>query len=494
MSTPEAIAAWLPNTLRAFIVLATLACGTAVAANGDDSREPRPPNIVLIFGDDLGWADLPSYGNKITSTPNIDALAKEGMRFTHFYAAPVCSPSRAELQSGQYAARLGITDFIPGHWRPFEKVITPRPALSYPAGTITMGEALHRRGYATGYFGKWHLGDPRVQPSDRGYQETWVSQGYLTSDGKPTIGVIGERAVSFLDRHRAAPFLLLLSPFQPHVPLRADPKKIEKYAARLANAQASLPDPMYAAMIEDLDDLVGRVTHKLDELKLTASTLVVFASDNGGLEYLDLGLNDRVTSNAPLRGEKGTVYEGGIRVPLIARWPKTIKPHVVQDTPAAMYDLLPTFLDVAGAAKSERERFDGRSLVPALRGSAVSASEERALYFHYPHYHHGRPASAVILRPWKLIEYLDDGSLELYRLSRDMSERQNMATALPDVAQRLRNILAAWREQVGARLPTPNPEYDAAKAKEWWDFNAKKPLDMKSIRKALQRGELQPAG
>jgi uncharacterized sulfatase len=453
-----------------------------------------PPNVVIVFADDLGWSDLASYGNRVVSTPHIDALADGGMRFTHFYAAPVCSPSRAELQSGLHAARTGITDFIPGHWRPFEKVVTPRPALVFPAAATTIGEALRRHGYATGYFGKWHLGELTVQPRERGYDETVTGTGanHLMDDGTPSIEALGDRAVDFLVRHRSTPFFLMLSPTQVHVPMRAERQKIEKYQRRLAAAQATSPDPIYAAMIEDLDDLVGRMASKLDELQLAESTLMIFVSDNGGLEHLDFGLNRQVTSNAPLRGEKGTVYEGGIRVPFVARWPKVITAGTVQDTPAALYDLLPTFLELAGAARQETTNLDGSSLGSLLRSRSARALSKRPLYFHYPHYHHGRPASAVIQWPWKLIENLDDNSLELYDLQRDTGEQRNLVATEQRRAIRLQRLLASWRDQVGAKMPAPNPKFDPARAKEWWDIRSGKPLDMERMREWLERGELSP--
>jgi arylsulfatase A len=481
------------NLVRGFLLTALLcAANMSFAAQAAGKPIARAPNIVLIFADDLGWSDLASYGNKIVSTPHIDALTKAGMRFTRFYATPVCSPSRAELQSGLYAARTGITDFIPGHWRPFEKVITPRPALVFPTAVATMGETLRRRGYATGYFGKWHLGELQIKPADRGYEETLIGVGlnHMMDDGTPAIEALGDRAADFLERHRNKPFFLMLSPTQVHAPLRAERQKVEKYRARLAAAQTSLPDPIYAAMIEDLDGLVGRVAARLDELQLADSTLMIFVSDNGGLEHLDLGIGTSVTSNAPLRGEKGTVYEGGIRVPLVARWPGKIRAHTVQDTPAAIYDLLPTFLELAGAPQEERANLDGSSLVSLLRGAPARALSKRPLYFHYPHYHHGRPASAVIQWPWKLIENLDDGSIELYNLERDIGERHNLIGKERRTAARLAARLTSWRVQVGAKMPAPNPKFDPDRAAEWWDVQSGKPLDLERMRKLLAPGQL----
>jgi arylsulfatase A len=272
------------------------------------------------------------------------------------------------------------------------------------------------------------------------------------------------------------------------VPLRAEGAKIRKYQARLAAAHATLPDPIYAAMIEDLDDLVGRVMVKLDELQLAESTLLIFVSDNGGLEHLDLGLDRLVTSNAPLRAEKGTIYEGGIRVPLIARWPSFIGKGGVQGTAATLADLLPTFLDLAGAPPSERGNFDGRSLAGLLKGRTGDLAN-RPLYIHYPHYHHGRPASAVILGRWKLIEFLDDGALELYDVVSDIGESRDQSRRHPQTTSKLKRMLESWRREAGARMPVPNPDYDASKAAQWWEFESKQPISLDRYRKLLAPGE-----
>lgn len=423
------------------------------------------PNIVLIFADDLGWADLPAYGNTVTEAPAIDRLAREGVRFTRFYGQPVCSPSRVELMSGQYPVRYGITDFIPGHWRPFERVNTPRTAIEFQPQLPPMGEALRALGYHTAYFGKWHLGENLATPASLGFDEAEIGYGFnhMADPTTPSADAIAARAEGVIANAARQPFLLVLSPSQPHIPLRAHSADIDHFAQRLEASGNDLPVAEYAAMVLDFDRIVGRVVDALDAAGVADNTLLVVMSDNGGLEHTDLGLDTPVTSNAPLRGEKGMVYEGGLRIPLIVRWPGRAGAGRDIGEPTSIMDLLPTFIEAAGGTNAGR---DGVSLVPLLAGATDAA--QRDLFYHYPHYHHGRPGSAIIAGNWKLVQHLDDNSVELYDLDADIGEATDVSAAQPDRAANLLARLTAWRDATGARMTTPNPHYDPARAGEWW--------------------------
>ena len=342
------------------------------------AQAERPPNVVFILADDLGWADLPVYGNTFHETPNIDRLAAQGVRFTDAYAAaPVCSPTRASIQSGQYPARVGITDFIPGHWRPYEKVTVPTNRHQHlPLDITTMGEALQEAGYATGYFGKWHLGGVQagLGPEDQGYDEAVVYQGWghfelgdklvPPQDVQPDdylTDVLAEETVAFMEAHQDEPFFVTLAHFAVHIPLEAQDSLIAKYEAKpkpdpaSSAGQAVGPgNPIYAAMIEHVDESVGRVLDALDSLDLAENMVVVFYSDNGGLvERFDKADGVVVSTNAPLRDEKGSLYEGGIREPLIVRWPGTVEPGQTSEALMTSPDLFPTFAEIAGAALPE---------------------------------------------------------------------------------------------------------------------------------------------
>ncbi len=454
------------------------------------------PNIVLIFIDDLGWKDIGCYGNDFVETPHIDRLAAEGLRFTDFYAAgAVCSPTRCALQSGQNQARIGITDFIPGHWRPFERVITPRPKKALPLEIVTIGEALKAAGYKTGYIGKWHLGSgPMFQPDQQGYDLSAVINGphlpgrYRVQNPsvmkpKPDqyrTDYEADLCIDFIRQNKEKPFFLMLSPFAVHIPLAAMSAKVEKYRAKAAKLNRSLPHPVYAAMIEHCDDMVGRIVTAIEEAGLTDKTMILFTSDNGGLnrryDYREHA-DDIVSSQKPLKGEKGTLHEGGIRVPLIIKYPPLTRPGTVCKEPTITYDFYPTFLDLAGADLPQNQAIDGISLKPLLSDPSARLKRD-ALHWHYPHYHHDRPASCIRERDWKLIEYLDGtGDVELYHLSDDIGETNNLATAKPGRAADLKRKLNAWRNSVTAPMPIPNPSYDPQRAPEWWSTRTGKPIN-----------------
>jgi arylsulfatase A len=439
--------------------------GRMEAGRKSSVQIPAKPNIVFILIDDMGWTDLACYGNRFHETPNIDTLASEGMKFTDAYAAcPVCSPTRASIMAGQYPARVGITDFIPGHWRPYEKLIVPENRLQLPLESVTIGEALKEKGYATCYIGKWHLGGKNFNPDKQGFDE--VVLGVKNQNDKQVSGFT-DKAIEFIEAKKNEPFFLYLSHHTVHIPLEAPQKLIEKYRKKPKPA-GGVNNPIYAAMVEHLDNNVGRIVKKLDELDLTRQTLFIFFSDNGGLYQPFGGYNgdkSPVSTNAPLRGEKGTLYEGGIREPLLVRWPGVVRPGTTCNVPVTSVDFYPTFLEIIGAKAPANQPLDGESILPLLKQTGTLGRD--AIYWHYPHYHHSRPAGAIRQGKWKLIEFYEDGSLELYDLSKDIGEKNNLAGRMQQKVAQLQKNLADWRASVKAKMPTPNPDYDPARANEW---------------------------
>lgn len=426
------------------------------------------PNIILILADDLGWADLGCYGNKFNETPHIDRLARQGLRFTQFYAGPVCSPTRTNLQSGQDQARFGITQHIPGHRRPYARLTDPAVPLQLPLEVETFAERLGVVGYQTGYFGKWHLGGAGFGPTQQGWKTAHETQGHtqpaVAGRAAPqrTAEFLTDRAVEFIGQHRTQPFLLQVSHYAVHIPLSTTPELEKKFSAK--SPQPGYPsNPLYAGLLAELDASVGRTVAAVDAAGLAENTLILFLSDNGGIEHEQSGRI--VTSNHPLRGEKGTLYEGGVRIPAIARWPGTIPAGRESGTPAITHDIYPTLVELGRATLPTEQPQDGVSLVAHLRNPAATLARN-TLYWHLPHYHHSTPASSLRRGDWKLIEFFEGNVLELYNLAADPAEKNNLATREPARARELRDALAAWRTRVGARLPTPNPQHDPARATE----------------------------
>ncbi len=482
----------MPNRSRATahhcrIVLILLAATIVMAATSPAMAQPQRPNIVFLLIDDMGWPDVACYGHPFHETPHIDRLCRQGMKFTDFYAAtPVCSSTRSTIQSGQYSARVGITDYIPGHWRPFEKLIVPPIENELPRSIRTPGDALKAAGYATGYFGKWHLGTESTNgPDARGYDMTARTIGpefqawrKSTQAGPKRIDLLTDQTLWFIRQNKDRPFFITLSHYAVHIPLEGTSKSVEKYRAKTKPAEG-VNHPVYAAMVEDLDRSIGRIMATLDELGLSENTLVVFTSDNGGLRKIYTGVGEVVSTNAPLRDEKGSLYEGGIRVPMIVRWPGVVKPGTVCREPTTTADLMSTFCQAA-RAKLPKQPIDGSSLVPLLKDPESELPRE-AIYFHYPHYHHSRPAGAIRAGEWKLIEFFDGTPLELYNLEEDLGETTNLAAKMPERAKQLQRKLADWRESVGARMPQPNPKHDPARADQWWSRRSNKPLDIEAM-------------
>ena len=440
----------------------------------------RPPNFVLILADDLGWADLGCYGNTFNETPHLDRLAKQGTRFTQFYAGPVCSPTRANLQSGQDQARFGITQHIPGHRRPFAKLADPVVASHLPLEVVTFAERLREAGYATGYCGKWHLGEQGFGPREQGWETVVEGRGHTLArqedGGKPagrTAEFLTEKACEFMRVNREKPFVLQVSHFAVHIPLTAAPELLEKFQGK--QAMPGYPSrPEYAALLAELDQSVGAIAAEVDRLGLSEHTLLLFLSDNGGLEHEQSGRI--VTSNRPLRGEKGTLYEGGIRVPAIARWPGRVPNDRRCDHPAISYDLYPTMLELAGVKAAGEQAVDGVSLVPCLRNPEALLGRA-ALHWHLPHYHHSTPASAMRREDLKLIEFFEDGRLELYNLRHDPAESKDLSQEQGAKAREMQRELAAWRRKVGAQMPIPNANYDPARADQLGKGKGKKRAD-----------------
>ena len=444
-------------------------CLIAPPASRAATTPATRPNIILILADDLGWADVGCYGNTFNETPNIDRLARQGVRFTQFYAGPVCSPTRTNLQSGQDQARFGITQHIPGHRRPFAKLRDPEVPRQLPLEVETFAERLAAAGYATGYFGKWHLGGVGFGPARQGWQTALECNGNTqppsvtgSSGTRRTAEFLTEKALEFIAANRTRPFLLQVSHQAVHIPLSTTPELLKKYEAK--RPMPGYPsNPAYAGLLEELDQSVGRIVEAVDRIGLSENTLILFLSDNGGIEHEQSGRV--VTSNQPLRGEKGTLYEGGIRIPAIARWSGRVPSGRESATPLITMDVYPTLLELSGAPPPARQPVDGVSLAKLL--SEPDAKLDRdTLYWHLPHYHHSTPASAIRRGDWKLIEFFENNSAELYDLGRDPGEKNNLAASEPQRTRELRTALAAWRRDVRARMPEPNPEHDPARASE----------------------------
>ncbi|MGH7570625.1 MAG: sulfatase [Gemmatimonadota bacterium] len=454
------------------------------AASVSAAQDTAAWNFVFILADDMGWnqtgygwnqAGYPGVG--FYETPNIDRIAAEGMVFTDAYAsASICSPTRAGLMTGKYPARLHITDYIPGAPYPFARVTTPRMTMGLPLEEITIPEMLEAKGYVSGHFGKWHLNRDKEYEPDRPGDP--ASQGFdvvLTTvkpedDADPfgdphSVEKITERSLRFLENNREGPFFLYVAHHVVHRPLHETPEHIAKYAKKPGAEVVPENNPIMGAMIEHMDDGIGRILDKLDELGLSDRTIVIFTSDNGGLELLQ--------DQEPLRGGKAMLWEGGIRIPLAVRWPGVIEPGSVSEVPVISHDWFPTIAEITGIEPGV-EVIDGVSIVQVLRGTG--APERDALYWHYPHYHHlgFKPSGAIREGDWKLIEWYEeslaggDHPVTLYNIGDDIGESVDLAEAMPEKTAELLAKLRGWRERVGAEEMTLNPNYDPERAH--WRF------------------------
>ncbi len=457
-------------TRLTILALLTLLGMCAPKAHGLD---PTRPNIIFMLIDDLGSSDLGCYGSTFHETPHLDQMAEQGMRFTAAYSAcTVCSPTRASLLTGQYPARLHLTDWIAGSRRPFAPLKVPDWTQQLSPNIPNLAQALKARGYTSASIGKWHLGPPACWPEQQGFDQNiggydrGQPPSYFSPWKIPTLSegpkdqFLTERltseAVKFITDNRERPFFLYLPHYAVHTPLMSKPEVLAKYQAKAKlNPDAPQHNAVYAGLLESVDDSVGQIMTTLDELQLSSNTLIIFTSDNGGL----LGS----TANPPFRAGKGSAYEGGVRIPLILRWPGTIQPGTTCPTPVITPDFYPTLLAISGATPRRPSPVDGENLLPLLKQSGPLQRD--TLYWHYPHYHPGgaTPYSALRQGDWRLIEFHEDHHLELYNLKTDTAEANDLATALPETAATLQRKLHAWLKETGAQLPIPNPQADAAR-------------------------------
>ncbi len=497
----------------------------------------QSPNVIIFLVDDLGWRDLACYGSTIYETPNVDALAGRGVRFTNAYAAcSVCSPTRASLLTGKYPARLGLTDWLPGRKDyPFQRLLNVQTIQHLPLSEVTLAEALKQHGYATAHFGKWHLGEEQFGPTAQGFDiqvpkwnKGWPKRGYhapfeLTGlpgkDDDYLTDRLTDEAISFIEHQKNSPFFLYLSHFAVHDPIQGRADLTRAYRQKMAKVEHSAPayllednpddgrtlteddrylhanaeqhagfrllpnrtvkikqhqdNPEFASMVTAMDESLGRITDCLERMQISDNTIIVFFSDNGGMAAANFGRPNRKinpeavdrafsTSNLPLRGAKGWLYEGGIRVPLLVSWPGNTTGGSVCTEPVISTDLFPTILEIAGHAESTSPAcsIDGHSLVPALRNQPFTRGP---IYWHFPHYsNHGlqSPGGAIRLGQYKLLEYYENNSVQLFDLDSDIAEVHNLADALPRKTEELRARLHEWREEINAKMMLPNPNFD----------------------------------
>ena len=504
------------------------------------SPEPKqsPPNIIFFLVDDLGWRDVASFGSTFYDTPNIDQLAREGIKFTQAYAAShVCSPTRASIMTGKYPARLHLTDWLWG--RPeyaFEQLTSPEFLQQLPHEEVTIAEALKAHGYATAHIGKWHLGEDPYGPLEQGFDmrvpdwnKGWPNNGYYAPFELDGIGdepgqYLTDRLTDFAEyfilENRDQPFFLYMSHFAVHDPIDGRPDLVEKYSQRLDSTEQpdsppfilegnpDDPNPLtaeqlanlisqpshqdykvlpgrtvkikqhqdnvqFAAMVEAMDESLGRIVDRLEQLDLIDNTLIVFFSDNGGMSGANFGgarayrmkdpdLLDREfsTSNLPLRGAKGWLYEGGIRVPMIVKWSGQSDSGRVVDEPVISTDFYPSLLEMAGLPSRSDQAQDGMSFVPALQGQSF---QRGPIFWHFPQYsNHGMqsPGGAVRAGDYKLLEYFENETVQLFNLRDDIGELNDLSQSEPEKTAELKALLHTWREQVGAQMPSPNANYD----------------------------------
>ena len=465
----------IPRTLsKACTFLALLIAATCSIDSPAFAATSAKPNIVYILADDLGWTDTATYGSKYYETPNIDRLASQGLKLTRYHNCQNCQPTRAALMTGQYGARTGV--YTVGGVERFEWQSRPlRPVDNVeelPLDRSTIAQQLKAAGYATAMFGKWHLGsNGEHHPSKRGFDEAIVSMGvhfdFNTNPktdypkGTYLADFLTEKAVDFIKRKKDAPFFLYLPHFGVHSPHQAKADIIEHFKPKPAVGGHN--NPTYAAMIASVDESVGRVMKTLDELGLAENTVVIFSSDNGGVGgYERDGVQGgSVTDNAPLRSGKGSLYEGGTRDPFVVRWPGVTKPGSTCDVPTIHVDVFPTFLEIAGAAKP-KQVLDGESMVKLFRDPGATLQRE-AIFQHFPGYlgagggtWRTTPVGLIEVGDWKLMEFFEDGRLELYNLHDDIGESKNLAKEMPDKTKELHGKMVAWREAIHAPMPTKN--------------------------------------
>jgi len=452
----------------------------------------RPPNIVFVLVDDLGWNDLGCYGSTFYETPNLDKMASQGMMFTDAYAAsPVCSPTRASIMTGKYPSRLNITDWIPGQNPKNTKLIGPQDLDELPLEELTIAERLKENGYKTFFAGKWHLGDDGFFPEDQGFELNKGGHhkgsppgGYYSPYKNPKLedGPEGEylpdrlteESIQFMKENKENPFLLYLSYYTVHTPIQASKRHLDKFkkkAIELLDEQAPIMidehegstvseqyNPSCASMVYAMDENVGRLLDQIEKQGLSDNTIVIFTSDNGGLSTL--GKNRKApTSVKPLRAGKGWCYEGGIRVPLIVKAPERMEITGASNFPVISNDFYPTIMEMAGIAKLPGQELDGQSIVPLLSGE--EKIEREAIFWHYPHYHGSMwtPGAAIRMGDWKLIEFYHHGKTELYNLKDDLGESNDISGKYPDKVKELKSRLKQMQIETKSKFPIPNPDF-----------------------------------
>ena len=454
----------------------------------------KQTNFLFILVDDMGWADIGANGSKFHETPHIDRLAASGMRFTQGYAAcPVCSPTRASIMTGRHPVRVDITDWIPGQGNHANnKLLHPQDRNNLALEEVTIAEQLKTHGYQTFFAGKWHLGSEGHWPEDQGfdinigghhrgsppggYYAPWTNPALKANKpGEYLTERLTEESIKFLEQRDAAkPFLLYLSYYNIHTPIQPYKKRIEHYNAKAekmfkgetptqseheGSTRMRQDNAALASMVAAVDDSVGALLGKLNELKLDQNTVVIFFSDNGGLSTRG-GKRFGPGCNLPLRASKGWLYEGGVREPTIIRAPGITQPGSVSHKPMVSMDFFPTMLDLAGLPVQPKLHADGQSLLSQLRGNGAGS---RTLYWHYPHYHGSswKPGASIRDGDWKLIEFYHHDKVELYNLANDIGEQKNLATRQPKKTAELRAKLRAWQKSMKAKMPVPNPAYKA---------------------------------
>lgn len=472
-------------------ILTVLGLPLTISCTSDNQNTlPKPDGVILIVVDDLGVSDLACYGNDFHETPHIDKLAKEGIRFTQAYAAcPVCSPSRASIMTGKYPVTVDITDFIPGRQAAIglekdKKLKVPEFTHFLPIDEYTLGDLAGDAGMASASIGKWHLGGEGYLPEENGFDlnvagthsgmpvsyywpyEKEYADGRVRrdfpalrkegSEGDYLTDILTDEAIEFIRHYADSSFLLYLSFYNVHIPIEGRPDLVEKYRTKLQSGEEFRhTNAEYAAMVESVDENVGRVMKTLDELGISKNTLVIFTSDNGGLSVKEGPLTP-ATTNHPFREGKGYIYEGGIREPFIVYWPDVIPIGFESTEPVIGTDILPTLADLYSIPV---ENTEGKSLLPVFKKSSL---DPRALFWHYPHYSNqgGRPASAVRYGDYKLIQFLEEGNYELYHLIDDPSEAKDLSEEESVLTLELSKILDDWRKEHKVSMPVPNPIYD----------------------------------
>ncbi len=498
------------------------------------ARETRQPNVVFFLVDDLGWSDVGCYGSRFYETPNIDRLAVEGVRFTDAYAAcHVCSPTRASILTGKYPATLNLTDWLKGRRDfPFQRLLNAVIHQHLPHKEITLAEALKQHGYSTAIFGKWHLGRKGSMPTDHGFDlhipdavSNWRTfhgpfglKKLSSKEGDYLTDRLTDEAVKWLDGNKDNPFFLYMSHFAVHDPIQGRKDLVDKYSRKLSESTKSdshdfilegnpdspdnpsrdeldrlinspefsqhkvLPEDTikikqkqdnveFAAMVESVDQSLGRIVTKLTELGVEEDTIIIFFSDNGGMAAMNVGNPKRIvadedvdkaysTSCLPLRGAKGWLYEGGIRVPLIIKWPTKSKVGSVCSTPVSSIDFFPTIMDMIGSGDEVGHDKEGVSIAPLVQGKSIT---DRAIYWHFPHYsNHGMhsPGGAIRSGKYKLLEYFENGTVQLFDLENDIGEQNDLSEIELERTQELKDKLHRWRTSVNAQMMKPNPDFD----------------------------------